>query len=103
MTTRVRLVLRHQPRLPQVCGRCGRELDMLTEQGAEPGRGYGCFYPILGGYPMLGVAPGRAGQHRMWLGNMVRLGRLDGVGGVEVGVESERVVGVALQGSDAVM
>ena len=29
--------------------------------------------------------------------------RVDGVGGVEVGVESHRVVGVALQGADAVV
>ena len=29
--------------------------------------------------------------------------RVDGVGGVEVGVEGQRVVGVALQGSDAVV
>ena len=39
----------------------------------------------------------------MWLGQMVGVRRVDGVGGVEVGVESQRVVGVALQGSDAVV
>ena len=39
----------------------------------------------------------------MWLGHMVGVRRVGGVGGVEVGVKRQRVVGVALQGADAVV
>ena len=39
----------------------------------------------------------------MGLGRMVGGRRVDGVGGVKVGVEGERVVVIALQGSDAVV
>ena len=53
--------------------------------------------------PVLGVVPGGGGQDRMWFGWVLGVRRVDGVGGVEVGVESQRVVGVALQGADAVV
>ena len=39
----------------------------------------------------------------MGFGRVLGVRRSDGVGGVEVGVESQRVVGVALQGADAVV
>ena len=55
------------------------------------------------GDPVPGVVPRRGGQHRMRFGRMLGVRRVGGVGGVEVGVEAQRVVGVALQGSDAVV
>ena len=44
------------------------------------------------GYPVVGVVPGRGGQDRMWFGRMRGLWRVGGVGGVEVGVEADRVI-----------
>ena len=52
---------------------------------------------------MAAVVPGGGGNKRMGFGRMLGVRRVDGVGGVEVGVKRQRVVGVALQGADAVV
>ena len=58
---------------------------------------------ILDADPVVGVVPRGGGQEWMGFGRMLGVRRVDGVGGVEVGVEGQRVVGVALQGPDAVV
>ena len=40
MPARIRLGLRHQPRLPQMCGRCGSAYDLLAKHGAVAGLGH---------------------------------------------------------------
>ena len=82
MATRVWLGLRRQPRLPQVCGWCGGDRDVLAEQGAGPGRRFGCLHRIVDGYPVLGVVPGRGGQDRMRLGWVRRVRGVGDVGAV---------------------
>ena len=71
----------------------------VPDLGADPA----AVHPLLDGDPVLCVVPGGGGKERMWFGWVLGVWRVDGVGGVEVGVESQRVVGVALQGSDAVV
>ncbi len=56
-----------------------------------------------GADPVVGVVPGGGGDGRVRFGRMVGVGRLGGVGGVEVGVEGDGVVGVALQRAQAVV
>ena len=53
--------------------------------------------------PMVGVVPGGGGDRGVRFGGVLGARWAGGVGGVEVGVEGEGVVGVALQGSDAVV
>ena len=55
------------------------------------------------GDPMAAVVPGGGGQQRVRFGRVLGVRRVDGVGGVQVGVERQRVVGVALQRPDAVV
>ena len=79
-------------------GAVRRIRDADPEQGVRrhrSGRG--------AGDPVAAVVPGGGGNLWMGLWRMVGSRRVDGVGGVEVGMERQRVVGVALQGGDAVV
>ena len=67
-----------------------------------PSKGCAATGTAGAGDPMVGVVPGWWAGRR-WLGRVLGVRRMDGVGGVEVGVESQRVVGVALQRADAVV
>ena len=61
--------------------------------------------PVVGGRcgadPVMGVLPRGGGQHGVRFGGVGGLGWVGGVGGVEVGVEGQGVVSVALQSADA--
>ena len=71
---------------------------------ADPEQGVRCHRNGRGaGDPVVAVVPGGGGYERMGLGRVLGVRRVGGVGGVEVGVEGQRVVGVALQGADAVV
>src|SRR4051794_9063757 len=95
--------LRRQPRLPQMCWRCGGDGDVLAEQSARPWRRSGRLCRLVDVDPVSCVVPGRGGNRRMGFGWVRHVRWVAAVGGVDVGVESERFVGIALQGSDAVV
>ncbi len=103
MAAGIWLGLRQEPRLPKARRRRRCDGDVRTEQRAVLRRRPGCVHALLRGHPVVGVVPGRGRYERMRLGGVIGLGRLDSVSGVEVGVEGEGVVGVALQGPDAVV
>src|SRR3954452_17828208 len=125
MATRVRLGLLLQRRLPQMYRRSGADCDVLAEHGTGSGRAYFCLQPLLDreprwrrlpgsgirqtrrcfprAQPVAAVMPRRCRYERMWLRRMLDVGPLDGVGGVEVGEEGERVVSVPSQGPDTVV
>src|SRR5215813_13365909 len=101
--TWVRSCVRAQPRIPQLRRRCGGDGDMLTEHGAWPGFGSGGLHSAFGGYPVTGVAPGCTRQYWMRFRRMRQSWRWAGPNGVEVDVESDRLIALAPQRADAVM
>src|SRR5215207_3609711 len=103
MATRIWLSLWRQPRLPEVCRRCCGDRKVLAEQGARPGRSSSGVYRLVDSDPVLCVVPGGSRNGRMGFGRVRRVWCVGGVSGVEVGVESEGVIGIALQGPDAVV
>ena len=94
----------HQPRATgpasrKVADRPGQFVEPVrrpaTGGGGGGGRGFGCRRGDV--QPVPGVVPRRGGKCQPRFAGVRRLRRAHRVGGVEVGAEGERVVGVALQ------
>ncbi|COX49828.1 Uncharacterised protein [Mycobacterium tuberculosis] len=60
-----------------------------------------CRARVRGGDPVVGVLPGCGGDGGVRLGRVTGMRWVGDVGGVEVGAEGDRVIGITLQGANA--